>query len=299
MFKLKRGKNFAQLFSGWVFFSEKNGGVYFFAEIETIPLMIHNSSSDPVLIKKISLKIWSLRDEIEARIQEKIEGGAELDEQAIMNIREQYTNKANAGGNVLELKPLGDLNTGEDEMAAAMAAIEAEEKGEAEAASEAEGEVPLPSEADNNVVSLSAATPIDQNIITISLEAPNIPEDKVSKGKTVLSEISMEKMFFFCNKPFTEGQSIVIQFCIPKSFIVNADILYCRPFNLKSRIISQNNYTHRALIRFKFLKEGERALLRQFLQSIEPDVTKVEKKAAAKDDEEGGSDFGELDDLGL
>ena len=69
--------------------------------------------------------------------------------------------------------------------------------------------------------------------------------------------------------------------------------------NLKSRIISQNNYTHRALIRFKFLKEGERALLRQFLQSIEPDIGKVEKKAAAKEDNGGESDFGELDDLGL
>lgn len=263
--------------------------------------MIHNGSSDPVLIKKISLKIWSLRDEIEARLQEKVESGAVLDEQSIMQIREQYTPKSSAGNanNVIALKPTGDLNTGEDEMAAAMAAAEAEEAGEKSEEENAET-TEAPSEDNANVVSLSpAANSPDQNIISISLDAPNIPEDKISKGKTVLSEISMEKMFFFCNKPFTEGQSIVIQFCIPKSFIVNADILYCRPFNLKSRIISQNNYTHRALIRFKFLKEGERALLRQFLQSIEPDITKVEKKVATKDEEGAESDFGELDDLGL
>jgi hypothetical protein len=109
----------------------------------------------------------------------------------------------------------------------------------------------------------------------------------------------MEKMLFFSNKAFTEGQSIVIQFCIPKSFIVNADVIYCRPFNIKSRIISQNNYTHRMLIRFNFLKEGERALLRQFIQSIEPDVTKVIKKPSAESSDEDGSDFNELDDLGL
>lgn len=106
-------------------------------------------------------------------------------------------------------------------------------------------------------------------------------------------------MFFFSNKAFTEGQSIVIQFCIPKTFIVNADVIYCRPFNIKSRIISQNNYTHRMLIRFNFLKEGERALLRQFIQSIEPDVTKIVKKAANEDAESAEGDFNELDDLGL
>ncbi len=262
--------------------------------------MIHNGSTDPVLIKKISLKIWSLRDEIESRIQEKFDSGTAIDEEGIMQIRAQYTQKSSSVNNVLPLNAAANLDTGEDEMAAAMAAAEAEENGEAPKGETPSEEPPTETVPEvDNVVSLAPVSNIDQNIISISLDAPNIPEEKISKGKTVLSEISMEKMFFFCNKPFTEGQSIVIQFCIPKSFIVNADILYCRPFNLKSRIISQNNYTHRALIRFKFLKEGERALLRQFLQSIEPDIGKVEKKAAAKEDNGGESDFGELDDLGL
>ncbi|MDD4974416.1 MAG: hypothetical protein PHY93_08685 [Bacteriovorax sp.] len=256
--------------------------------------MIHNSSSDPVLIKKISLKIWSLRDEIEACIHEKLEAGTPSEGMDLMEIRAQYTSKNLQDNNVLSLKPNAELDTGEDEMARAMAEIEG---------SEESTETPAdPQAAIENVIGLSSPTnivSIDQNIISISLDAPNIPEAKISKGKTVLSEISMDKMFFFCNKPFTEGQSIVIQFCIPKSFIVNADILYCRPFNLKSRIISQNNFTHRALIRFNFLKEGERALLRQFLQSIEPDITKVEKKAGTAKDAGDDSGFGELDDLGL
>jgi hypothetical protein len=255
-------------------------------------LMIHNNSSDPVLIKKISLKIWSLRDEIEARIQEKVDSGSSVDETGILQIREQYTprTQGSAGADILALSS-ANLDTDEDEMAAAMAMEEAGET-KAEVTEENDNVVPL-------TPPTSIAPAVDDNIISISLDAPNIPEDKIGKGKTVLSEISMDKMFFFCNKAFTEGQSIVIQFCIPKSFIVNADILYCRPFNLKSRIISQNNFTHRALIRFKFLKEGERALLRQFLQSIEPDVVKVEKKSVVKEDDSDGSDFGELDDLGL
>ncbi len=252
--------------------------------------MIHKSSSDPVLIKKISLKIWSLRDEIESRLQEKIDGDNPLSEEEILNIRDLYTKKkfSPTPDNVTELKPNEALDNGEDEMARAMAGLDAEEASEDAA--------PV-----DNVIAISPAVPppADPNIISISLKAPNIPEDKMSKGKTVLSEISMDKMFFFCNKAFTEGQSIVIQFCIPKTFIVNADILYCRPFNLKSRIISKNNYTHRALIRFNFLRDGERALLRQFLQSIEPDLSKVDKKNEAPSGDGDDSDFNELDDLGL
>ena len=276
-------------------FFRKVISLYLFSRIERMVTMIHNSSTDLVLIKKISLKIWSLRDEIEARIQDKLTEGESSENLDLSKIRDQYTPKHLQNNNILTLKPNAELDTDEDEMARAMAEVSnenAEEVTEESNSSEVpENEIPQEPTPASNLVS------IDQNVITISLDAPNIPEDKISKGKTVLSEIGMDKMFFFCNKSFQEGQSIVIQFCIPKSFIVNADILYCRPFNLKSRIISQNNYTHRALIRFNFLKEGERALLRQFLKSIEPEVKSANKANPVKNEEE--SEFGELDDLGL
>ncbi len=260
--------------------------------------MIHNSSSDPVLIKKISLKIWSLRDEIEARIQDQIDAGEMTNEEMATKVSElqsEYTKKSEGtGNNVLQLKSADDLAAAgdDDEMEKAMAA--AMEGGD-EAAAENVEAPPA-----DNVVSMNGAPVTDTNVISIAIESPvKLSEDKISKGKTILSEIGMEKMFFFSNKAFTEGQSIVIQFCIPKTFIVNADVIYCRPFNIKSRIISQNNYTHRMLIKFNFLKEGERALLRQFIQSIEPDVTKIVKKAPTEDADSDEGDFNELDDLGL
>ncbi len=255
--------------------------------------MIHNSSSDPVLIKKISLKIWSLRDEIESRIQEKIDSGElapEVLEQKIKELQNEYSKKSVSPDNVLQLKSGSDLPPeGEDDMEKAMAAAMA--GGDEAETTEGADVVAINAEASQEQT--------DAAIISIGIEPPNLSEDKISKGKTILSEIAMEKMFFFSNRAFTEGQSIVIQFCIPKTFIVNADVIYCRPFNIKSRIISQNNYTHRMLVRFNFLKEGERALLRQFIQSIEPDVTKIVKKAPAAEENSDDGDFNELDDLGL
>lgn len=253
--------------------------------------MIHNSSSDPVLIKKISLKIWTLRDEIESCLQDKINDGADLLEEDILQTRQQYTKNSSVPDNILNLNSDAELdNSGEDEMARAMAAMNSEEPAE-EPAEEIHTEIPTEIDQETSSVNNSE----DKNIINITFKIPSVPIEKISNGKTILSEIGMDKMFLFCNKPFTEGQSIVIQFCIPKAFIMNADILYCRPFNLKSRIISTNNYTHRALIRFNFLKEGERALLRQFIKSIEPVIVKVDKKVETVDD----SDLDDLNDLGL
>jgi hypothetical protein len=252
--------------------------------------MIHNSSSDPVLIKKISLKIWSLRDEIESRIQAKIESGEvapEVLETVLSELRSEYTKKTPVPDNVLQLKAGDELSNDEDAMARAMAGEDVEVEEDAPVAEEG---------AEATEAAMSSA---DDNLINIATEPPTLSEDKISNGKSVLSEIDMEKMLFFSGKAFTEGQSIVIQFCIPKTFIVNADVLYCRPYNIKSRIISQNNYSYRMLVRFTFLKEGERALLRQFIQSIEPDVSKIVKKVETENSDSGDSDFADLDDLGL
>jgi hypothetical protein len=276
--------------------------------------MIHNSSSDPVLIKKISLKIWSLRDEIEFRIQEKLDAGEMIPEsidEKITEIRAEYTKKSPIPDNIIALKSSSELPSEEDdEMAKAMAAAMAGEGNDEVIADEViaeAAEAPVDGEIQetSNVIGMNGATlpptspQPNLNTITIGIEAPKLSEEKISKGKTILAEIGMEKMLFFSNRAFTEGQSVVIQFCIPKTFIMNADVVYCRPFNLKSRIISLNNYSHRMLIKFNFLKEGERALLRQFIQSIEPDLTKVVKKSAKEDASSDAGDFDELDDLGL
>jgi len=170
-------------------------------------------------------------------------------------LKHEYTGKAKQGNNVIS------IGTG--------APVEAAPAEQAEAPSENNEEAKAENAAANEVQ--------DPNLIAIRVDAPNIPEDKIF-WKTVLAEIGMEKMFFFTNKAFTEGTSIVIQFCIPKTFVMTAEVIYCRPYSLKSKIISQNNYTHRALIKFHFLREGERALLRQFLQSIEPDLSKYPRK---------------------
>lgn len=241
--------------------------------------MIYNNSTDPVFIKKISLKIWSLKDEVKSVIQEKIKNSKD-DHITIDELKQEYCSKKEAVENVIPIKPEEDLETGEDEMAAAIAAAES---GDEEPA-ESEEEVATPAEEKGEEV-------------TVIQRSPTLSEEDISSGKTILAEVAMDRIYFFSNKSFLNGQSIVIEFLIPKRFVMNANIVFCREYNMKSRIISKNRLPYRIGADFSFLKEGERTLLRQFIHSIEPEIP--EAPVIESKPKEVEEDFDEFDDLDL
>ncbi len=256
--------------------------------------MIYNNSTDPVYIKKISLKIWSLKDEIKSVIRDRMKESKD-ENLSIDDLIKEYRSKGDQGAQdaeVIELVAKGDLEMGEDEMAAAMAADAPEEDSE-----QSEEDAAAAAMLGDQAAVEDAQQPQEAGIKVIQ-RSPKLEEDEISSGRTILAEIGMDKIFFFSNKAFLNGQSIVIEFIIPKRFVLNANIVFCREYNMKSRIISQNRLPYRIGADFSFLKEGERTLLRQFINSIEPDIpeapVRTEAPAAAEDE-----DFDELDDLDL
>jgi hypothetical protein len=163
-------------------------------------MAVFNISKDPVSLKKISLRIWRLRDEIESIIQSRVEkGDAKIDDLA-----KEYT------------PPPPEKKTS--------------------------GEISLP-------------------LVTI-------PAEKTSAGKAIISEINMEGIRFFCNSNYLIGNSLVIEFQIPKLFRLNSVVLETKTFDLKSKLISDKKLPFRIHLKWTFLKPGERTLLRGFLQSI-------------------------------
>ena len=94
----------------------------------------------------------------------------------------------------------------------------------------------------------------------------------------------MEDMLAFTQGKFLQGQSVVIEFLIPQTFMMTADVTYCHYYALRSRIISSTKPDYRVQSRFNFALQGERENLRNFLKSIEPTV--IEKKKAKKETED-------------
>jgi len=257
---------------------------------------IFNKSSHPVAIKRIPIRMWTLRAEIEAALEHRIKeceaAGVPL---YIDDIKEFYgmnIAKPLSGQPQLTLvseasdaSPMSNENV--DDMMAALA----EEKAP-EATPEAPPQEAAPAEAASATEAASTETPpsaqADQIIATQSPEekaqaphahkfqtpyvrrAPN--SDQISYGFSMLADINMDWVLAFSKHPFTQGSSIVIEFLIPTPFTMNVEILLCNRIAMKSRIISETKPDYRVQCRYTFSHPGERSNLRRFLSSVEPDL---------------------------
>lgn len=248
--------------------------------------MIYNKSGHPIEVKKISIRLWTLRDEIEAalgrRMKECEAAGVPL---YIEDIKKFYNliHGEQTPDNVIALKK----NT-EDGMASLMEEISDEVK--AEDASPDESKVLNEAEeivAEQTMQGLETKKPNPILERPYQRQAPDL--DKVSYGFILLSDINMEQMLSFTKDKFLQGQSVVVEFLIPQNFMMTADVTYCHHYARTSRIISSSKPDYRVQCRFAFSIPGERDNLRNFLKSIEPTLP-LDKKKAKKDSE---------DDLGI
>ncbi len=205
--------------------------------------MLYQISQHPVEIKKIPLRIWSLRSEIEAAVTEKIQKAPETDSQVV----------------VQELQALYSTVS------------------------------PIAPQAD------------EKEMKDDSRGIP--PEGQSVFGFAFLSDIYMNEMLLFSQSEFSRGQSIMIEFLIPFSVKLSAEVIQSRNIAMGSRIISPQRPGHRIQLRLLHQWPNERGRLRTFLESIAPDLPAAKGKkmgeAKAADKKSDDDDEFNLDDLGL
>ena len=214
--------------------------------------MILNSSKDPVLVKKFHLKVWLLKDEIEYIIRSKVDTAEEAE--LINELMEKFTPE----------KPQLKL-------------VKNEEDGEpAEESNEEEVEAKEDSDVEKNV---DEAQLPKQRI-------PSLPDDKKYNACSFLSEINLEHGFFFSERNFLVGNSIILEFLVPEKFIVNAEVIFSQKYSMRNRIIGDKKTPYRVGVKFSFLKPGEKATLRKFLNSIRVETKEMNQKVDSNDDQD-------------
>lgn len=263
--------------------------------------MIYNKSGHPVEVKKISIRMWALRDEIEAALERRMKeceaAGVPL---YIDDIKKFYNFNMKApltdSSNVI---PLRGQASAED-INSLMESLKEEEKAPEAIETKTPDEV-LASlgegEAQDAPKAFSEAEEVlaEQKLQGVETAKPNpilerpyqrvAPDlDRISYGFCFLSDLHMENLLTFTQGKFLQGQSVVVEFLIPQNFMMTADVTYCHYFALRSRIISSTKPDYRVQCRFNFALKGERDTLRNFLKSIEPNV--IEKKKAKKETED-------------
>jgi hypothetical protein len=258
--------------------------------------MIYNKSGHPIEVKKISIRLWTLRDEIEAAIGRRMKeceaAGVPLfidDIKRFYNLNLQTP--LNDESNVIALH----AKTEEAEsMANLMESINDEVVAEAKEATPAPDEtteaVEVKPEAESKTFTEAEQILAEQNKQGVENKKPNPildrpyqrqPPDlnKISYGFTILSDINMDSILSFTKDKFLQGQSVVVDFLIPQSFMMTATVSYCHYYALRSRIISSTKPDYRLQCKFAYAIPRERETLRKFLVSIEPTLPANLKKA--------------------
>lgn len=316
---------------------------------------IINRSNHPVAVKRIEVEIWTLRDEIEAAISERL---AEAPEKApadinIEDIKQYYiTNLAEGSADQSDDDEGNDNldssgNPLDDDALAMMAAISGGEEADKDNAEEANEEDQAETtesedsaieenseaddEADDEAAALAAEMMADQGI-SADDEAANLaaqmladqgitgdaegateasdestppetftrvlpPQVKRIKGFIFLSDVHMDKILFFAQENFVHGQNIVINLLVPKPFSLIAEVKQTTDIARKSKIISSDKPKFRVHCEFLFKFSGERSQLREFLQSIEPEIPAPPKRLKRPETDDDDDD--DFDDLGF
>ncbi len=274
--------------------------------------MIYGSSNHPVEIKKIRLKVWTLKEEVQATFQEKVQEGMSPVE-AKAYIEGVYHGLIKLPPSIEEeLGPASpsennNLDDSEDEMAKTLAEGENQETETQEAENSEESEAQAEDSEGDSVETSSTTLALknikvisevetQNNLVLLKRKRPNLAEENVGNVVTILTDVNMEMISCFSSRNFLFGQTIIFEFLVPQPFFVTAEVLECRVYNMKSRIISEQRPKYRLHAKFTFPREGERTLLRRFLKSVEPVIPVEQPKAKPKVEDD---DLGDLEDLGL
>lgn len=216
--------------------------------------MIYNKSTHPIEVKKISLRIWSLRDEIETALEIRIK-------------------ECEAAGIPLYIEDIKkNYNLGQDQVDTSQGVADLMESiSQDNSIGEAE-----------DIIAEQKLQGLDNTKLNPILDRPfkRTPPnlDKISYGFSLLSDVNMDTFLSFTKNKFLHGQSVVIEFLIPQSFMMTADITYCHHFAMRSRIISSTRPDYRVKGKFNYTFSKERENLRNFLKSIEPEIPEPRKR---------------------
>jgi hypothetical protein len=276
--------------------------------------MIYNKSAHPVEVKKISVRIWTLRAEIEAAIERRMKeceaAGIPLyidDIKKFYNLNRQDVDHSNVVTLPTDQGKEDDLNNLMESLGKEAEPVAEETTPLAEEATPvaeetttvAEETTTVAEEAVEESKTLNEAEEIiaDQKLQGLDTDKPNPildrpyqchPPDleKISYGFSLLSDLNMDVCLAFIKDEFLQGQSVIIEFLIPQTFKMTAQVIYCSHYARTSKIISSVKPDYRVQCKFGFQMTHERDNLRNFLKSVQPKIPEVRIRPKKKTEDD-------------
>ena len=143
--------------------------------------MIYGNSDHPVEVRKIRLKIWKFRDELESIIQQRLASkDNDLAQVELSDLQQLYHSHITTNAQVLEM----DQQDAED----------------------------LPHQ------KAPVNTTQSGKVLTIHRNRPRLDKTKLADGVVALIDLNMSTIFCFCEQNYLSGQVIIMEFLVPNHF---------------------------------------------------------------------------------
>lgn len=106
------------------------------------------------------------------------------------------------------------------------------------------------------------------NLLVIQRNRPPLKRSQIADGSLALMDLHASGLSCFSTQEYLGGQTIVVEFIVPRPFFITGEVLECRQYNRKSKVISKSPLIYRLHAKWTYRMPGERTILKRFLNSI-------------------------------
>ena len=114
-----------------------------------------------------------------------------------------------------------------------------------------------------------AEIPFERVTATIRLDSSR----QVVEGRVFLNDLSPKGVGCFVPVSFEKGDSVSVVIDEPKHLFVKGQILWCKPYNLESKVLSNEHFPFRIGIKFQFDSDKEAEAIQTYCSELYAEPT--------------------------
>ena len=123
-----------------------------------------------------------------------------------------------------------------------------------------------------DTLSLAKKLAKKDNILPMQRSRPQLKQDQLARGIVTLLDLNMNMISCFSSQDYLSGQTVIIEFLIPRPFFLTGEVLRCYNYGRKSKVISNKQLDFRLHVKWTYAFPNERSTLKKFLKSILPEI---------------------------
>lgn len=90
----------------------------------------------------------------------------------------------------------------------------------------------------------------------------------ITESRVFLNDMNPTGVGCFVNAPIDKGERVSIFFRQPQQIFIKGEVAWCSPYNLDSKVLSNEQFKYRVGVKFIFATDDERIAVRAFCEKF-------------------------------